>query len=81
MKEIRLPELLNLADPAAHESICDLWGQKSIHYIVVFTSPEQDFEIIGAGPTLTYATLEAAASHVIQPQSQPFSRAHCRTSK
>jgi hypothetical protein len=70
MKEIRLPELLNMADPAAHDGICDLWNQKAIHFLVVFTSPDQDFEIIGAGPTLPYATMEAAAAHLI-PNKKP----------
>ena len=70
MKEICLQELLNLADAAAHDGICDLWNQKTIHQLVVFTSANQDFEIIGVGPTLPYTSLEAASEHVI-PNKQP----------
>ncbi len=59
-----------MADAAAHDGICDLWNQKTIHLLVVFTSSDQDFEIIGVGPTLPYNTLEAATAHVI-PNKKP----------
>jgi len=72
MKEIRLQELLNMADPAAHDSICDLWNQKTIHFLVIFTSPDQDFEIIGAGPSLPCTTLEAATTHSIPNKTPEF---------
>jgi hypothetical protein len=65
MKEIPLRDLLGMADPDAHEGIGELWNQKTIHYLVVFTSADADFEIIGAGPTLPYPTLEAAGQHLI----------------
>ncbi len=65
MKEIPLRELMSMADPDAHEGIGELWNQKTIHYLVVFTSADADFEIIGVGPTLPYATLEAAGQHHI----------------
>jgi len=72
MKEIRLPELLNMADMAAHDGICDLWSQKTIHLLVIFTSSDQDFEIIGVGPTLPYPTLEAATAHSIPSKKPEF---------
>jgi len=59
-----------MADAAAHDSIGDLWNQKTIHFLVIFTSPDQDFEIIGVGPTLPYSTLETAATHLI-PNKKP----------
>lgn len=70
MKEINLQDLLNLADASAHDGICDFWNQKAIHYLVVFTSTEEDFEIIGVGPSLPCATLEEAERHVI-PGKKP----------
>jgi hypothetical protein len=72
MKEIPLRELMNMADPEAHEGIGELWNQKTIHYLVVFTSADADFELIGAGPTLPYATLEAASEHVIPGKKAEF---------
>jgi hypothetical protein len=72
MKEIRLQDLLNMADAAAHDEISDLWNQKTIHFLVVFTSPDQDFEIIGAGPTLPCPTLEAAEAHLISNKKPEF---------
>jgi len=72
MKEIPLRELMSMADLEAHEGIGELWNQKSIHYLVVFTSADADFEIIGAGPTLPYATLEAAGQHVIPGKTAEF---------
>jgi hypothetical protein len=72
MKEIPLRELMSMADSEAHEGIGELWNQKSIHYLVVFTSADADFEIIGAGPTLPYATLEAAGEHVIPGKKAEF---------
>ncbi len=69
MKEISLQDLLNLADAPAHDGICDFWNQKTIHYLVVFTSSQDDFEIIGVGPTLPCATLEDAGRHVIPGKS------------
>jgi hypothetical protein len=59
-----------MADAAAHDSIGDLWNQKTIHFLVIFTSPDQDFEIIGVGPTLPYTMLEAAEAHQI-PNKKP----------
>jgi len=72
MKEITLQELLNLADPAAHDGIGDLWNQKPIHYLVVFTSENEDFEIIGSGPTLPCPTLDAAEQHTIPGKKPEF---------
>jgi hypothetical protein len=72
MKEIPLRELMSMADPEAHEGIGELWNQKTIHYLVVFTSADADFEIIGAGPTLPYATLEAAGQHEIPGKKAEF---------
>jgi hypothetical protein len=72
MKEITLQELLNMADAAAHDGIGDLWNQKTIHYLVVFTSENEDFELIGAGPTLPFTTLEMAAAHTIPGKKPEF---------
>ncbi len=72
MKEITLQELLNMADAAAHDGIGDLWNQKAIHYLVVFTSENEDFELIGAGPTLPFASLEAAGTHTIPGKKPEF---------
>ncbi|HVU36956.1 MAG TPA: hypothetical protein VHC95_01340 [Opitutales bacterium] len=72
MKEISLQDLLNMADPAAHDGIGDLWNQKAIHYLVVFTSQDEDFELIGAGPTLPYATIEQATAHSIAGKKPEF---------
>ena len=72
MKEISLQDLLNLADAAAHDGICDFWNQKTIHYLVVFTSTQDDFEIIGVGPSLPCATLEDAERHVIPGKKPEF---------
>jgi hypothetical protein len=72
MKEISLQDLLNLADASAHDGICDFWNQKTIHYLVVFTSTQDDFEIIGVGPALPCATLEDAEHHVIPGKKPEF---------
>jgi len=72
MKEISLQDLLNLADASAHDGICDFWNQKTIHYLIVFTSTQDDFEIIGVGPALPCATLEEAERHVIPGKKPEF---------
>lgn len=72
MKEISLQDLLNMADAAAHDGIGDLWNQKTIHYLVVFTSENEDFELIGAGPTLPFVALEMATAHVIPGKKPEF---------
>jgi hypothetical protein len=70
VKELHLHDLLALAEASAQDSICDLWNQKSIHYLVVFTSPDADFEIIGVGPTLQFTNVDDAARHTV-PGKQP----------
>lgn len=72
MKEFSLQDLLNLADASAQDGICDFWNQKAIHYLVVFTSSQEDFEIIGVGPTLPCASLEDAERHVIPGKKPEF---------
>ena len=72
MKEISLQDLLNMADAAAHDGIGELWNQKTIHYLVIFTSEDEDFEIIGAGPTLPCPTLEEAARHTVPGKKPEF---------
>jgi hypothetical protein len=72
MKELLLQDLLNMADAPAHDSICDLWNQKTIHHLVVFTSADADFEIIGVGPTLPVATLDDAGRHSIPGKKPEF---------
>jgi hypothetical protein len=72
VKEISLQDLLNLADATAHDGICDFWNQKTIHYLVVFTSSQEDFELIGVGPTLPCASLEDAERHVIPGKKPEF---------
>jgi hypothetical protein len=72
VKEISLQDLLNLADASAHDGICDFWNQKPIHYLVVYTSTQEDFEIIGVGPTLPCASLEDIGSHLIPGKKPEF---------
>ncbi|HTB64562.1 MAG TPA: hypothetical protein VK737_13340, partial [Opitutales bacterium] len=72
MKEITLRELMNMADPEAHDGIGNLWNDKTIHHLVIFTSADDDFEIIGVGPTLPYTSLDDAAQHVIPGKVAEF---------
>jgi hypothetical protein len=72
MKVLNLQDLLNMADASVHDGICDLWNQKTIHYLVIFTSEADDFEIIGVGPTLPCPSLEAAEIHVIPGKKPEF---------
>ncbi len=73
MKEIPLRELLGMADPSAGmTALAILWNQKAIHYLVVFTCTEGDFELIGVGPTLPYTTLEEAEHHSISDKTPEF---------
>jgi len=61
-----------MADPAAHDGIGDLWNQKAIHHLVVFTCLDGDFELIGVGPTLPYTTLAEAEHHVVEGKTPEF---------
>ena len=61
-----------MADPSAHDGIGDLWNQKAIHYLVVFTCQDGDFELIGVGPTLPYTTLDEAEKHTIADKIPEF---------
>ncbi len=72
VKELNLQDLLNMADASVHDGICDLWNQKTIHYLVVFTSADADFEIIGVGPTLPCTTLEEATHHELPGKKPDF---------
>jgi hypothetical protein len=72
VKELHLQDLLNMADAAAHDGICDLWNEKTIHHLVVFTSADADFEIIGVGPTLPVASLDDAGRHSIPGKKPEF---------
>jgi hypothetical protein len=72
MKEITLRELMNMADQEAHDGIGNLWNDKTIHHLVIFTSADDDFEIIGVGPTLPYTSLDDAARHVVPGKVPEF---------
>jgi len=65
-REYSLYELLSESKPEHHEGIRELWGNTSVHYLVVFGKKRMgEKAILSIGPTLDYNSLDDAMDLVI----------------
>ncbi|MGE9296226.1 MAG: hypothetical protein ACQKBV_08085, partial [Puniceicoccales bacterium] len=65
-REYSLYELLSESKPEHHEGIRELWGNTSVHYLVVFGKKRMgEKAILSVGPALDYTSLDDAMDLVI----------------